>query len=85
MSNQINIQHSSATNEHYTPVEITQLYAQLIGRQIDLDPFSCEKANQLVNAAVYYSKENEQNGKQKAGAKECFNVSTYENQLLSFK
>lgn len=62
MSNQINSQHLHLTNEHYTPVEITQLYSQLIGKQIDLDPFSCEKANQIVNARNYYSKENDQNG-----------------------
>jgi hypothetical protein len=61
VSNQ-NSQHLSLTNNHYTPVEITQLYSQLIGGQIDLDPFSCEVANSLVNARNYYSKENEENG-----------------------
>ena len=61
MSNQ-NIQHSSATNEHYTPVEIVTEYYRLIGKQIDLDPFSCKKANEIVKACKYYSIEDGTNG-----------------------
>lgn len=50
-------QHSSASNEHYTPPDLCDLVRQVFGCEIDLDPASCALANQLVRALRYYTKE----------------------------
>jgi hypothetical protein len=44
-----NAQHSSESNEHYTPSEIIEAARSVMG-EIDFDPFSSEKANQVVKA-----------------------------------
>jgi hypothetical protein len=50
-----NIQHSSKSNEHYTPIEIIEAARKLMGF-IELDPASCRLADKNVNAKKYYSK-----------------------------
>ena len=51
-------QHSSASNEHYTPEHVVEAARQLMGG-IDLDPASCAEANTTVRAAEYYTKEDD--------------------------
>lgn len=46
----MNAQHSSASNEHYTPAEIVERARRVLG-EIDLDPATCAKANETVKAA----------------------------------
>ncbi len=46
-------QHSSATNEAYTPALIVEPSRQVLGT-IDLDPASCAVAQDLVQAATWY-------------------------------
>jgi hypothetical protein len=53
----LNPHHLTETNEHYTPPEIIIASFKTMG-MIDLDPASCEKANQWVGAAQYFSQEN---------------------------
>jgi hypothetical protein len=48
-------QHSSKTNEHYTPVDVVEASRRLMGN-IDLDPASCAAANKRVQAARYYNR-----------------------------
>ncbi len=50
------IQHSSETNEHYTPVYISGMARHVMGA-IDLDPASNSVANQLVQATKIYARE----------------------------
>ena len=45
-------QHLSKTNEHYTPAHVVDLARDVLGT-IDLDPASCEQANQTIRAAHY--------------------------------
>lgn len=52
--NGVTARHSSATNEHHTPAYIVEAARVTLGG-IDLDPFSCSKANETVKASVYYS------------------------------
>ncbi len=52
-----NAQHSSAKQEHYTPSDIVEAARKVMGG-IDLDPASCEKANEIVKAAAYCTREN---------------------------
>lgn len=47
-------QHSSASNEHYTPPAIVEACRSAMGA-IDLDPCSCELAQEVVKAEYYYS------------------------------
>ncbi len=47
------IQHSSDGYEHYTQMDIAQLVHEVMG-DIDLDPASCELANQQVGASAWY-------------------------------
>lgn len=47
-------QHSSASNEHFTPRAIVEAARELMGG-IDLDPFSCAAANKIVRAASFVS------------------------------
>jgi hypothetical protein len=50
------IQHSSATNEHYTPKWLADAVTYVLGR-VHLDPASSEIANDVVGADCYYSLE----------------------------
>lgn len=52
----MNPHHLTETNEHYTPPEIIIASFKTMG-MIDLDPASCEKANQWVGALHYFSLE----------------------------
>lgn len=45
------------SNEWYTQIKHTEAAGRVMGG-IDLDPASCEQANQTVGATCYYSKEN---------------------------
>lgn len=56
-----NAQHSHITNEHYTVTEVVEAYCQVAG-YINLDPFSCSEANQVVKAQTFYSLELGLNG-----------------------
>lgn len=47
--------HSSASMEHYTPIEINEAARRLMGA-IDLDPASCARANKYVRATKIYTK-----------------------------
>ncbi|MEO0373395.1 MAG: hypothetical protein AAF329_01980 [Cyanobacteria bacterium P01_A01_bin.17] len=49
-----NIQHSTATSEHFTPPYIADLARKVMGG-IDLDPASCELANEIIQAKKFYS------------------------------
>lgn len=49
-------QHSSRSNEHYTPPEITDGMREVFGADIDLDPASSAAANELVRARRFYTK-----------------------------
>jgi hypothetical protein len=56
-------QHSSASNEHYTPRIIVEVAREAMG-SIELDPASCELANrENVRAARFFTKEDEGLGK----------------------
>jgi hypothetical protein len=48
-------QHSSESNEHYTPRDIVERARLLMGG-IDLDPASCEEANKTVKAGMIFTK-----------------------------
>lgn len=50
-------QHSSASNEHYTPPEVVEAARETLG-VIDLDPASCEIANRVVRARFIYTIDN---------------------------
>lgn len=54
------VQLSSVSNEHYTPSDVVERARRLMG-VIDLDPASCTPANGIVQAKVYYSKEDVRN------------------------
>ena len=45
-------QHSSVTNEHYTPEDVAERARRVLGA-IDLDPASCEEANATVGAEAW--------------------------------
>lgn len=45
-------QHMSNTVEHYTPAHVVEMAREVLGG-IDLDPASCEAANQTVRATRY--------------------------------
>jgi hypothetical protein len=52
-------QHSSESNEHYTPPSIIGVCRETMG-DIDLDPASCKLANsKLVHAKSYFTKEDD--------------------------
>lgn len=50
-------QHSSESNEHYTPQRYMQAVHEVFDGIIHLDPASCAKANERVHALLYYTKE----------------------------
>lgn len=50
----MNIRHSSATNEYYSPPIIIEAARATLGA-IDLDPASCEIANATIGAARFYN------------------------------
>jgi len=51
----MNIQHSSRSDEWYTPVNVLDRVRQVLTR-IDLDPASTEKANAAVGAKRFYTR-----------------------------
>lgn len=56
MSETANVHHSSATNEHYTPIDIIEAARETMGG-IDLDPASTSSVNtHRVKATTYYGK-----------------------------
>lgn len=54
-----NVLHSSNTNEWYTPPEIIRFCKDILGEEIELDPASCAKAQEIVGAKRYYTKEDD--------------------------
>jgi ParB family chromosome partitioning protein len=54
----MNIQHSSSSNEWYTPDYIIQMIKEVLG-EIDLDPASCPEANLTVKANQIFTKEDD--------------------------
>jgi DNA N-6-adenine-methyltransferase (Dam) len=52
------INQDSGNTEWYTPVEIIEAARKTLGR-IDLDPFSCAKANEVVKATHIFTKEDD--------------------------
>lgn len=50
------VTNNSGNMEWYTPANIVEMAAQVMGG-IDLDPASCETANQVVKAKKFYTKE----------------------------
>jgi hypothetical protein len=54
-------QHQSISNERYTPRKIVEAERELMGG-IDFDPFSCSRANELIQARAFCSLENGLNG-----------------------
>lgn len=51
-------QHSSKSQEHYTPSPIVEVARKVMG-EIELDPASCEKANTVVKAKHFFTKEDD--------------------------
>ncbi len=51
-------QHSSKTNEHYTPAHIVERARALMG-SIDLDPASCEQANRNIKAGRIFTEQDD--------------------------
>ncbi len=49
-------QHSSASNEWFTPKEYVEAAREVMGG-IDLDPASCEEANKTVKATRFFTKD----------------------------
>jgi hypothetical protein len=54
----VTFQHSSESNEHYTPPEVVEAARTVLGK-IECDPFSCELANEVVGAELYYTAEDD--------------------------
>lgn len=52
------VTNNSGNNEWYTPGQYIELARSVLGK-IDLDPASCELANETVRAERYYSEEND--------------------------
>ena len=50
-------QHSSESNEHYTPLPLISLVRELFYGNIDLDPFSCPDANKGLKANRIFTQE----------------------------
>lgn len=52
------VTNNSGCNEWYTPEKYINLAREVLG-EIDLDPASCEFANETVNARLFYSEEDD--------------------------
>ncbi len=55
MSQQFALLVSQESEEWYTPIELIELIRQVLG-DIDLDPASCEEAQQVVRAAQFFTR-----------------------------
>ena len=51
-------QHSSATNEHYTPADVVDRARRVLGA-IDLDPASCPEANAAIKASKIFTRDDD--------------------------
>lgn len=54
----VNPHHLSSTGERYTPPETVAFIREVMGR-IDFDPASCAKANEIVGATHYLTREDD--------------------------
>lgn len=58
-STSANVQHSSESVEHFTPVDIVSRARLVLDGPIDLDPASCEEANQVIQARRFFTEEDD--------------------------
>ena len=53
------VKHNSGNCEWYTPPAIMEVCRAALDGHIDIDPASCAKANEIVQADIFYTKEDD--------------------------
>lgn len=72
----------SGNNEWYTPPHIVSAARQALGGSIEFDPFSCEIANNIVQAEHYFTKEDDALQKEWASFSRVFVNPPYQRGLI---